>query len=420
MREIDRTVRAKSGKATVIPWYLAGGVDPTKIVAPYQSIGVASYAASLQNFYVPATHALTEATTSPPWCKYGGWQFNKDKGLITDINPGGTKQTYTVLVRCYFATNTADSQSMLGMYNGNLDSLLLFFAATDMQYYSSGFYVPAGTHGSVGTWGIAGKRAYLNGTYLGDVSNGNNLASKVLGVGCRGDGSSGMMGNIGFALIANGDLSAQMGAIHTAIVAIENQYSQNVLFDGDSLTFGTQATTVNGLLQNYPNQLMRNYAVFTTYNSGKFGDYVGYGASNMIADFATEIGARYIAGKTNILCVWGGINDITAGVSAADLETNLTTYYTAARAAGFKVVATTIITAGTLSGGQQTIRGNVNTWIKANYTTLADALCDADGDAKLQNPADTTYFNADTIHLNNTGYGVVAGLMKTQIEALLP
>jgi lysophospholipase L1-like esterase len=62
-----------------------------------------------------------------------------------------------------------------------------------------------------------------------------------------------------------------------------------------------------------------------------------------------------------------------------------------------------------------------NVWLPAPGITYADVLIDVGNDANIgqagQNTS-LTYYDADQLHLNNTGYGVVAGYAVTAIRLI--
>jgi lysophospholipase L1-like esterase len=200
-------------------------------------------------------------------------------------------------------------------------------------------------------------------------------------------------------------------ALKVGDIAILARKAGQVIFDGDSRTIGTTSP--------YPTQCMalagmvaKNYG---WWNSGVSGQTV----ADFSADAATEVDAqrRTTFGSHNICVVWGGVNDANAGASAATIYDRLKTYWAARRVAGFKVLACTEIDAQDAGrnsvGWHSTLYPALNTLIKSN-ATLYDALIDLGADSHLQDATNTTYFNADKVHLTDTGYGVVAGLVAAQ------
>lgn len=90
------------------------------------------------------------------------------------------------------------------------------------------------------------------------------------------------------------------------------------------------------------------------------------------------------------------------------------------RAAGFKVVVCTCFARlGTGSSGATTTTITaINTLIRTNWATFADAIADLAANANLSDSTNTTYFQADNVHLTTAGYGVVAGLVQTALSGL--
>jgi lysophospholipase L1-like esterase len=187
---------------------------------------------------------------------------------------------------------------------------------------------------------------------------------------------------------------------------------KNLVCDGDSLTLGTGSTGGN----TYPAQLNALLSGYTTTNLGS--------SSRTAADRANAAVKTVDYDKwdesnlKNIVIAWMGTNDIIFLADAATTYANLIAYCTVRRALGWKVIVGNIIARGNFSAGQNTIKTTVNASIAANWPTFADGYVDLAADSRLSNSSDTTYYDPDTIHLNNTGYGVVAALFKPAVEAL--
>lgn len=49
---------------------------------------------------------------------------------------------------------------------------------------------------------------------------------------------------------------------------------------------------------------------------------------------------------------------------------------------------------------------------------MADALADLGNNANLQDATNTTYFNADKVHLTTAGYNIVAGIVAAAIASI--
>lgn len=193
----------------------------------------------------------------------------------------------------------------------------------------------------------------------------------------------------------------------------------HIVCEGDSLTVGLNLAATSW--STYPRQLALRYTdnrMVCIYNDGVSAQTV----DDM--DGQTSVDATYDARKgTMVLVIWAGTNDIYFGATGAATHTLLAAYCAARRAVGFKVVVLTALSrsnAGT-PAGFNTDRGILNTAIRANWSTYADALADVAADSRIGDNGDeldTTYFDADKVHMNATGYGVIAGIVKTAIDSL--
>lgn len=182
----------------------------------------------------------------------------------------------------------------------------------------------------------------------------------------------------------------------------------HVVFDGDSRTVGLQSNATpyyaQALWGNSAMWMSRSYAVGSQ------------SVQAMAADAPTQIDplVGYPAARKDTV-LWGGVNDASGGADAATIHSRIAAYCAARRAAGWRVVVCSEIDAQSAPlnavNWHSTIWPALNALITANWSTYADALADLGGDARLQDANNVTYFNADKLHLNTTGYGVVAGIV---------
>ena len=116
----------------------------------------------------------------------------------------------------------------------------------------------------------------------------------------------------------------------------------------------------------------------------------------------------------DIVVLFAGTNDANFGTSAATVYANLTSIIGDLQAEGFEVFVCTLIDRNDLGGGFDTFRASLNTMITTN-TGGADGVIDLWSDARLQNSADTTYFQSDTVHPTAAGLAVIAGLVEAAL-----
>jgi lysophospholipase L1-like esterase len=188
-----------------------------------------------------------------------------------------------------------------------------------------------------------------------------------------------------------------------------------LVYDGDSQTIGSV-----GPVTPYPTRLATTLAdLNTVYRNFALGSQK---ITDLATDAATQIDPLISPSIPTILTVWAGTNDImTDAVDAATCHQRLADYCTARRAAGLKVIVCTLV-AGNSGLYTNATRNAVNDLIRANYTSYADGLADLAANANIGGDGDennTTYFNADKLHLTNTGQIEVAGVVETAIRARL-
>lgn len=185
-----------------------------------------------------------------------------------------------------------------------------------------------------------------------------------------------------------------------------------VVFDGDSITTGLGVAAGSDFpsqtvpLLTEPDWLKVNVAAG------------GRTVATMVSQAARIVDSAYDAQYTNkIVCEQGGINDVFGGASAATVYSNLLTYWAARQAKGYKVVACTVLPASTVTGGAETARTDLNTSIRGDATKY-DALADIANDARLQNTANTTYFQADGVHPTAAGAAVIAEIVAAAVNSI--
>lgn len=185
----------------------------------------------------------------------------------------------------------------------------------------------------------------------------------------------------------------------------------NIVFVGDSLTTGALGTNP----YNY-------YITLPTYNGQTFNSYnigvSGYRVYQMIdnAPALNGLYSRYT--DLNIVVLWGGINDLKGGASAATVYSYLKEFAEHERRLGFKVIVATVI-----SGvGIDVQRNELNALIRQNWPSFADGLADIAADPNLGvdgGYANSTYYQSDQVHLTDSGYSLVGSLVQPAIEKLV-
>lgn len=190
-----------------------------------------------------------------------------------------------------------------------------------------------------------------------------------------------------------------------------------VTFDGDSLTFGIGSTGGN----DYPAQCAA--LLGSSYTKVLNAGVNGQQSTAAYADVGTQIDPQYDPARRSIVVLWIGSNDVATGTAAATTQANIQNYCQWRQNVGFKVVIVTLLPRTEFNGNptKTAAWSAMNTWLRANYTSWANAIADVQADSRIGDIGDendTTYFDADKVHLNNTGYGVVAGIVRDVILSL--
>lgn len=208
---------------------------------------------------------------------------------------------------------------------------------------------------------------------------------------------------------------------------LDSQYSLTVpnllVADGDSLTRGNGASGFHtDLSGNYPSQLLDLLgSSWAMVNAGEASQT----AEDMEADAEAQIDPQLnTLSPHKVLTAWGGTNDIYFGASAATAYGNYRTYLENRKAAGWKVIAATILprSAGATPEAFEADRQAFNENLRNSWTEFADGLADVASDSRIGDEGDeldTAYYNADKVHLNDAGYAVAASIFEAQIGLVI-
>lgn len=188
-------------------------------------------------------------------------------------------------------------------------------------------------------------------------------------------------------------------------------YDKYIVYEGDSLTRGTAASDFRYF--SYPAQIARLRVSEPKYNI--------VGISSQIQNTTsarTDLQlANNSARATRTALFWMGTNDINNGRTEVQLEGDIDGWIADVRTgdAGVNIIGCTILDRVSFDAGEEAVRVAVNDHIL--NTADFDHAIDLAGDARLSDSSDTTYFSVDGIHLNDTGYGVVAELVEAVLNA---
>ncbi|MBM3146793.1 MAG: SGNH/GDSL hydrolase family protein, partial [Actinobacteria bacterium] len=190
-----------------------------------------------------------------------------------------------------------------------------------------------------------------------------------------------------------------------------------IVFDGDSLTYGTGA----GPGEDYPSvALQRLPGRITAINVAVPGQEWG----DMLDDAAGEIDPLLApAARHNIVVVWAGTNDLNRTHTAKRIWAEIERYCRDRRLRGWKVVILTVLSRiPTRSGSRfERQRRLLNHAIRERRPAVADAVADVAHDKRIGDYAGfaAAQYKSDGIHNNAAGNAVIAEVVVETLRPLL-
>lgn len=177
-----------------------------------------------------------------------------------------------------------------------------------------------------------------------------------------------------------------------------------MVFDGDSITQGIGNNTAP-----YPSQ-------FATYSGQSVSNVANSGDAlpTIIGRYAATA-ALYNASTKNRLFLMAGTNDIgNNGKTSADVIASWQSYSALARGTGYKLTLSTITPRSDAGwdGTKEAHRVAANTWLRANWKTIADGFADFDALVSSTDLANTALWQ-DKLHPQNTISRMMAENLRT-------
>ena len=386
------------------------GADPTKL---YDLSG-------------NAKHGTLYVTAPPSFTTLGTVSTGTEKidlpALSTDVAP------HTIIVG-YKQTNKTDTMGQLLVANtaGNFMNYFFITAPGLKRFFMGANYTTYLNYvqSPITDWEIISFvidhpviTVYRNGIRVSQSASAYNI--KINSAELSRIGFKGINGVTAFYNKALSD-AEQLSAYRSLAAKLRargvtntNDAYNSVICDGDSMTYGSYASD---WYHSYPNQLRTINPSISVLNLGVGGQRI----DTMLTNAPTVVDPLYMStgvSKSIVIC-WGGSNDLAVfGRSDTDVYNDIASYCSGRQTTGFKVIVLTILPRTDCTAGEETYRQSVNTSIRANWATFADALVDVAADTRLDDFNDATYFYTDKIHLTDAGYAVVASLINTAILAL--
>jgi lysophospholipase L1-like esterase len=178
---------------------------------------------------------------------------------------------------------------------------------------------------------------------------------------------------------------------------------------GDSITVGIGSTGNN---TGWITRLSLN-ETFTIINHGYSSQYAA-----RMAIMSVNNGNLFKGRGLNICTVMAGTNDLFAGSSTpSDTFLYITSICNRYKEVGYKVIVVTQCARST-----NTLIRDLNSLIRANWRDIADDIADPASDPRIGDDlanTNTTYFNVDATHPNNTGHTIIAGYVSAAINRVI-
>ena len=199
------------------------------------------------------------------------------------------------------------------------------------------------------------------------------------------------------------------------IVAPTSGLNNKIVVDGNSnatVTGNDYPTKLNTILGSTgAGYTLNNYAV------------AGQTTQQMSSDAAAQIDPQFDGSKTNnFLVAWEVENDATVntGLTAAQLTSNMNTYWAGRKTAGFTVIGSTVLNKLDFSQTNATLASRINA---ANNLIAADTsnmsyFVDFRKNPWLSNSLSEVGFTSDKVHLNASGATVMAEAFARKIKQI--
>lgn len=269
--------------------------------------------------------------------------------------------------------------------------------------------------------------AFVSGTGVTSIANDTTVTGAAYATAAL---TAGRLGSTGSSEVASPGANLQAfivwnSALATArldelrrasyqIFDVKPQTRDVVFCVGDSITW--QATPPTGL--SWPVQLadqlikpchIRNVGVS------------GYTFPNISTALPAWIATVYRAGVKNIAVLFAGTNDIFFGATANQTYANFLVSAGILRAAGFKVIATTILPRNQFDATMEAYRLSHNALLRTGWASAADALLDfaADPTIGLTATLGDTSIYTDGTHLSQLGLSYPVPRVAAAVNAFL-
>jgi len=212
--------------------------------------------------------------------------------------------------------------------------------------------------------------------------------------------------------------AAQQEAIKSRLFRAFNvapQSDVNLVYDGDSITFGRGVALGNEIASQTPALIGETFARFN-YGIG------GQQQASMVTGYPNRAAQAYQASKLNVLKIFAGTNDVKNNVTGANTWASAVSEMQAARTTGFqKILVATMLPRGDFTGAQEAERQAFNDLVRANWQTYADGLLDYAADPMMGAAGATSNLTlfSDGVHPTEYGDSLLAAIDAPKIKVMI-
>lgn len=203
-----------------------------------------------------------------------------------------------------------------------------------------------------------------------------------------------------------------MGQIFKAVTAPK----ASVVLTGDSIT---ASAALGGY--NYTKELLNFLPDSVAVQVVAQGGHTAQGMAGEVTSYVTGL---FKAGMTNLAILGGGVNDVTNGRTAAQIQGDWTTWAAAVKAAGF-IAGLEVLFPRNVAGGytaaMEAVRVAVNTWARANCGPglTFDFIVDFEQEPGIMPTISSADF-PDNLHPSLAGYKKITPVLADAIIRQLP
>lgn len=181
-------VGVSSISSDVVPWWLAGSIDPIRVAGAWQAVGASTIANSYINLNDPGTDDLATSGPAPSFNTLTGWTFNGTNQAL--INTGVLLGTAYSMILAVSADTSSDVAKYIAGTSETGEEFLISATAGGNANYQKGL-VSGSKAGGTGIRGIV--RLTDGSDYVLDPANPGQTLTPALGIGA-------ITGTIGFAI----------------------------------------------------------------------------------------------------------------------------------------------------------------------------------------------------------------------------